>query len=109
MNSLISEYTDKFIEQLKTSDEYKEYNNQLEVIKHFPDLMSQINQYRQENFIIQNQYESDELYDKMEEFSNKYEYLMENPRAYDFIHAEAAFCKMMQEVNIRMIEGLKFQ
>lgn len=109
MDPRIREYTNKYIEQLKTSDEYVNYNNQLTVIRNFPDLMEQINAYREENFMIQNRYEGDELFDKMEEFTNKYESLMENPRAYDFIHSEAAFCRMIQEISTDIVEGLNFQ
>ncbi|MCQ2081256.1 MAG: YlbF family regulator [Lachnospiraceae bacterium] len=109
MDQRIREYTDAYIEQLKTSDEYINYNHQLSVIKNFPDLMEKINAYREENFMIQNRYEGDELFDKMEEFTNKYEPLLENPRVYDFIHSEAAFCRMIQEINTNIVEGLNFQ
>ena len=64
---------------------------------------------RAENFELQNRYEGDELFDKLEEFTQKYETLLENPVANDFLQAEAGLVKMMQEINISLVEGLNFQ
>lgn len=109
MEKNVKEMTDSFVEQLKTTSEYIAYKNQLSVIKNFPELMSQINDYREENFMIQNTYEGDELFDKFDEFDKKYQKLLEIPRVFDFLHAETALIKMMQDVNTQIIEGLDFQ
>ncbi len=109
MDKMVEEYTDDFVKKLEQTEEFMYYHTQLSVIKNYPDLMEEINAYRDENFDIQNRYEGEELFDKMEEFTQKHEKLLENPRAFEFLKAEAAFCRMMQEVNIRIIEGLNFQ
>ncbi len=109
MDKRTQEYTDAFVEKLKTTEEYLRYNDQLREIRHYPELMEKINFYREENFVIQNNYEGDELYDKLEEFSRKYEDFLENSIVANFLEAETAFCRMLQDVNTRMIEGLDFQ
>lgn len=109
MEKRIREYTDAYVEKLKTSEEYLDYNRQLRNIKDYPELMDKINFYREENFVIQNRYEGDELYDKLEEFSKKYESFTENPVVNDFLSAETAFIRMLQEVNTCIIEGLNFE
>ncbi len=71
--------------------------------------MEEINAYRQENFDIQNRYEGEELFDKQDELQNKYERLLDDPKASSFLHAEAGFCRMIQEINEYIMEGLKFE
>ncbi len=109
MNKVANEYTKDFVDKLKSTDEYIAYSTQLETLKHFPELLEKINAYRQENFLIQTQYEGEELYDKMEEFAERNERLLENPRVSDFLHAEAGLCRLIQDVNMQITEGLNFQ
>lgn len=109
MNEIIKGYTDEFIERIKTSDEYIAYKNKVNVIRRIPDLMNQINEYRDENFRLQNTYEGDELFDKTEELQNRYDNLLNDSNATLFLHAEADFVKMLQEINYQILEGLDFQ
>lgn len=109
MDKKITDFVDDFVEKIKETEDYQSYNTQVMAIQKFPELMEQINNYRKENFEIQNQFEGDELYDKMDEFSAKYESFLENPRVNDFLRAETAFCRMMQEINVRIMEGINFQ
>ena len=109
MDKRIEELTDEYVEKLKTAEEYLTYTKELQKIREYPELLDRINFYREENFVIQNTYEGDELYDKLEEFSRKYEDFLEDTRVDEFLTAEAAFVKMLQDVNTRIIEGLNFQ
>ena len=109
MDGRVSEWTADFVEKIRTTEEYIFYKDQVALIQNYPELITQINQYRAENFELQNRYEGDELFDKLEEFTQKYETLLENPVANDFLQAEAGLVKMMQEINISLVEGLNFQ
>ena len=109
MDQRFLKFTNDFVENIKMTDEYKAYSNQVQIISHYPDLMEQLNAFRDENFRIQNEYEDDELYDKIEEFNQRKEKFLEDPRVDSFLRAEAAFCKAMQEINVYIMEGLNFQ
>lgn len=109
MDEKLLEYTKEYIEKIKLCEDYIEYKNQAARIKNFPDLMEKINAYRDESFIIQRQYEGEQLYDKMEEFNERNEKLLEDPHVYDFLHAEAGFCRLMQDINMHILEGLEFE
>ena len=109
MTSKAAGYTQEFIEKLKTTDEYLAYSNDLNMIQKFPDLMEQINHYREENFDIQNKYEGEVLYDKLEELQNRYEKLLDDTRAGAFLHAEATFCRMIQDINNQILDELGFE
>lgn len=104
---------DKAVEELliviRQSKEYVEYRYQLEKIKMQPELRSQIDAFREENFHLQNSTPSDQMLQKLEQFEEKYAGLRENPLVNDFLTAEIAFCRRMQEVNFKITEGLQFE
>ena len=109
MDEHLSMALDDFIGQIKNSEVYKVYYEQVKKLNNYPNLQNQVNDYRRENFEIQNTYEGDELYDKTEEFFLKYEKFRENPIVSDFLASELALCRMMQEIDTRIIKGLDFQ
>lgn len=99
----------KFIRTIKESQTYKKYYYQLEKIKRHPETFERVNEFRRKNFEIQNTSEVDDLFDKMDAFEKEYEKFREDPMVDDFLHAELAFCRMMQEITIYITEELDFQ
>lgn len=109
MEKSVAGSIEKLVSAVKQTDIYATYSFQVKKIQRYPDLMEQINAYREENFMLQSNFEGDELFDKMEEFNSKYEQFLENPVVNDYLSAETALCRMMQEINTNIIEGLDFQ
>ncbi len=105
----IHEQTKEFIGQIHETDVYKNYETQLERIKRYPDLYDQVNEYRRKNFEIQSVSQADELYDKMENFEREYRDFRENTIVSDFLDAELAFCRMMQEISSLIVDELNFE
>lgn len=99
----------RFIKAVKDTETYKKYYCQLEKIKKNPELYEQVNEFRQRNYEIQNTTQVDELFDKMDAFEKEYERFRENPIVDDFLRAELAFCRMMQESTIYITEELDFE
>lgn len=91
------------------SPEYQEYGRVLSVIKNYPDLKDQIDAYRQENFALQRSTEPEELLDKVDEFSRKYEEFRKNPMVESFLSAELDFCRMIQDINQEIVEAVNFE
>lgn len=108
MDEYIEKVTDELVNKLKETDIYLKYHEQVKKINNNPALMEQINAFRKENFYIQTTFSGDELFDKTEEFNQKYERFRENPLVSDFLAAELAFCRMMQFIDKRIVEGLDF-
>ena len=92
-----------------TSDTYKEYLYQREKIKKQPELYEKVNEFRQRNFDLQNEADSDEIFDRMEAFEREYEKFREDPFVDGFLQAELAFCRMMQEVYVLLAEEIDFE
>lgn len=98
-----------FVGAIKQSSEYRAYAMQLEKIKRQEEVFEQVNEFRQKNFQIQTSEEAENLLDIMDELEKEYEVLSENPIVVDFLDAEAAFCRMMQEINMFIMEKIDFE
>lgn len=108
-DSQIQEATRKFAAYIQESDTYKEYFFQREKLKKQPELYDKVNEFRQKNFDIQNETDSEELFDKMEAFEKEYAKFRENPLVDDFLRAELAFCRMMQDINVLLTAEIDFE
>ena len=105
----IEEATKKFAAYIQQSDTYKEYWQQRERLKKQPELYDKVNEFRQRNFDIQNESDSEDLFDKMEAFEREYAKFRENPMVEDFLRAELAFCRMMQDINVLLTAEIDFE
>lgn len=109
MEKVVLEAKERFVEEIRKSNTFKEYNFQKEKLKKHPALFERVREYRQKNFALQYATQADELFDKTDAFEKEYEKFRENPLVDDFLRAELAFCRMMQEVNGQIIAGLDFE
>lgn len=96
----------QLISAVKESEVYKEYKKKLSEVNEYPDLKKQIDEFRTRNFLMQNSNEV--AFDKLEKFEKEYEDFRENPLVADFLAAELAFCRMMQEINNNITEAMQF-
>lgn len=100
---------DSAIEQLVTaileSDVYKEYDELRNEVNRNPELKVQIDEFRHKNYELQN---SENDFDKIDAFEKEYSQFREIPLVSDFLAAELAFCRMMQEINIKITNELDF-
>ncbi len=108
-NAQIEEATKKFAAYIQESDTYKEYYHQREKLKRQPELYEKVNEYRQRNFDLQNETDSEDLFDRMEAFEKEYAKFRENPLVEDFLRAELAFCRLMQEINVLLTAEIDFE
>ena len=105
----MEEATKKFAAYIQESDTYKEYLYQREKLKKQPDLYDKVNEYRQRSFDLQNESDSEDLFDRMEAFEQEYAKFRENPMVEDFLRAEVAFCRMMQDINVLLTAEIDFE
>ena len=96
-----------YIDAIKSSEEYLDYTSKKNRVKQFPELKARIDEYRRRNYEMQNS--ENTVYENIEAFEKEYEALWEEPLAADFLTAELAFCRMMQEVNLKITESLDFE
>lgn len=97
----------QLIAAIKESETYREYVIQLERVKQCPGLKEQIDEFRIRNYMLQTGGEA--AFDKIEQFEREHEDFRENPYVSDFLAAELAFCRMIQDINIRITEEMCFE
>lgn len=89
------------------SEVYREYMTQLARVKEQPELKLQIDDFRTRNYELQTGGDAD--FDKIKQFEKENEDFRENPYVSDFLAAELAFCRMMQDINIRVVGAMHFE
>ena len=101
--------TSNFAALIRQTDVYREYDFQKNKLKRQPDLFRKVNEYRRKNYDLQQEEEGEALYEKMEQFEKEWEIFRENPLVDDFLKAELAFCRMMQDINVQLTAELDFE
>lgn len=91
--------TEGFIQKLYETETCREYFRQKEYVEQYPELKAQIDEFRQRNYRLQNETDSNILFDEIDRFEREYEEFRKNPIVSDFLAAELAFCRMYQEIN----------
>lgn len=98
-----------FVKAVKETETCKRYYYQLEKLKKNPELFKKVNEYRMQNYEIQNTSQDHEMFEKMDAFEKKYEKFRDNPIVDDFLRAELALCRLIQEVNVYLTEEIGFE
>ncbi len=109
LDSIVQKAADNFIEEIKKSNIYREYDFQKENLKRQPELFDKVTEFRQKNYALQTETPAEELLDRLDAFEREYEEFRSHPLVDDFLRAELAFCRMMQEVNVLITAELDFE
>lgn len=88
-------------------EEYVAYRAELDRVLQIPGLKSEIDEFRKRNYLLQTSMDID--FDKLDRFEKEYENFRSDPAVSDFLAAELAFCKRMQEIEERVTAELDFQ
>ena len=105
--SKIDQALEHLIATILESEEYREFDAKRNEVKQYPELKARIDEFRERNFLLQ--ISDNNAFDKMEQLEREYEDIIENSMVSDFLEAELAFCRMMQDLNLRLTEALNFE
>lgn len=94
---------EEFLHALEESSAYKDYKYQKERVKRVPGLVDRINDFRAKRFQFQN-YQGEDLFEKVDEFEQRYETFQEEPMVREYLAAELEICRLVQEVNNAIVE-----
>lgn len=103
----IDEALKQLIDRILHSKIYQEYDRQRIRAKEDPELKAQIDEYRRRNYELQTN--ADTAFEQIDWFEKEYAGFRDNPIVSDFLAAELAFCRMMQDIHIRMTEAMDFE
>ena len=103
----LSYLSEEVLKAVYDTIEYKDYRALLEKVKEDPVLYARVNEFREKNFLLQ-QSDSEDLLDMMDALTNEYEDVINIELVNEFLEAEIAFMRMMQDFNHKLIDGLEF-
>ncbi len=105
--SRLDSATEALIKAVLATEEYQAYAEELNKVKQFPELKSQIDDFRKRNFELQSSADND--FNKLERFEREYAAFRENILVQDFLAAELDLCRLIQDLNMRITEALQFE
>ena len=103
----LDQAVENLIAAIKESDAYEKYLSALAVVKQQPGLKQQIDEFRRENYVMQNT--GDMAFERMEQFEQANSDFREDPLVSDFLAAELALCRQIQQINFNITEALNFE
>ena len=96
----VNQAVEQMVQAIRNTDAYLEYQKQLARVKEQPELKRQIDEFRTSK---------DTNFDKLDQFTRENEAFRENPLVSDFLAAELAFCRMMQEIGLYVTDQMHFE
>lgn len=97
---------DEFTEKLKQTQVFREYIRQRDRLRQQPELKKQVDEFRRKNYELQTRLYPDNIFDEMDRFQRENEQFRDIPMVHDFLAAELALCRMIQEVNYSVIKAV---
>lgn len=104
----IEKATDSFVETIKNTETYKRYAYEKEKLERLPELKRKIDDYRKRLYEFQNSENQDQLFDQVDRLEEEGASFRANPLVSDFLAAELAFCRMMQEIYTKITAEVNF-
>ena len=103
----VNQAVEQMVQAIRNTDAYLEYQKQLARVKEQSEHKRQIDEFRTRNFELQTS--KDTNFDKLDQFTRENEAFRENPLVSDFLVAELAFCRMMQEIGLYVTDQMHFE
>lgn len=99
--------TEQLIEAMKESDVYIRYQNARVQITACPSLKKEADEFRKKNYDLQNSRK--DIFEEADRLQAEYATLLKNPIVREYLTAENSFCRMIQQVNWKLIEEMDFE
>ncbi|MCR4929415.1 MAG: YlbF family regulator [Lachnospiraceae bacterium] len=101
--------TENYIKELKKTQTYKTYRDKLNALKKDEEMWNKVSEYRKKREELQNNTPSEELYDKADWFEREHAYIYDNKQAKEFLEAEVALCRLVQDICFKLTQSLDFE
>lgn len=105
--SRIEECLKNLIEAVQQSNEYKRYHDADNKLSEYPELEEAVHEFCRKNYEIQNSRDVD-IFAQTDELYSEITRMRKNPVVEEYLTAELALCRVVQNVNWKLIEGLDF-
>lgn len=104
----IKESLDGMIDVIKESEQFHRYRDAREKVREFPKKEKRLMEFRKKNYLLQNSDQSIDLFTESDRLMTEYQDLYQDPVVREFMDAEMAVCKIVQNINRELITCLEF-
>lgn len=104
MKNNVEIYTLALIRVIQESEEYQAFERIKKKLADKPEVKQQINTYRKEAYILQNYGDVSTLYERTEQFQQKYKSFKEDPLAEEYLRCELAMCRMLRGIATQITD-----
>lgn len=106
--SQIDERLTDLIGAIRESGEFRRYQEAKNKLHENPELEEVVHNFRKKNYQIQNSGNVN-LFDEVDKLERENSSIRRNPVVEEYMNAEIAFCRVVQNINWTLIEGLDFE
>lgn len=103
----VQEITKNLISAVEESDEYIRYQNAKQEMSKYPLLKEKADEFRKRNYELQNS--RMDIFEEADKLQQEYADVIENSVVREYLTAENAFCRVIQQINWQLIESLDFE
>lgn len=104
--SNIDYYVNRVIEEIKSESVYRQYTTSLEKLNANPEIKRQVDELRRLNYQAQIKNDDIDSYDTIDDIDDKINELSCIPEVNQFLKAEAALCRLLQDISVRVHEAI---
>ncbi len=102
----VEEVTNELRDEIVKSAEYIRYQDARQQIARYPMLKKKADEFRKRNFDLQNS--GADIFAEADNLRQEYTYITQNAVVGEYLDAESAFCRVLQQVNWRLMQDLDF-
>lgn len=106
MGCQVEACTEKLVKAVLESEEYQNFLKIKEQVAAEPELRKEINDFRRHNFEVQNSPDVLDVYEEIDKMSREYEEFRKNPLVDEFLKCELSVCRMIQQINLELIQAI---
>lgn len=103
----IQEATKALIAAIEESEEYTRYQKAKQDICKYPLLKQKADEFRKKNYEMQNS--RMDIFEEADKLQQEFAEVIENFVVREYLTAENAFCRVLQQINWQLIENLDFE
>lgn len=100
--SNIDYYVNRVIEEIKSESVYRQYTTSLEKLNANPEIKRQVDELRRLNYQAQVKNDDTDSYDTIDDIDD----ISCIPEVNQFLEAEAALCRLLQDISVRVHEAI---
>lgn len=105
LNTLVEE----LLAVVRSGEVYQIYRKEEEKMKQNPELLRRVDEFRANNFYLQQEADGDSLFEVTERLQQESLELRRDPQVNAYLDAELALCRLLQQVCKKVIDGVEIR